>query len=73
MAKRRAQRSADQVEQQSGSRTENAPAHLHEPDPDDSSASPGGDQDIDTAGTDADDSSPTKAMGTGIARTRSRG
>ena len=32
-----------------------------------------GDQDIDTAGTDADDQSPTKAMGTGIARPRTRG
>ena len=27
---------------------------------------PSGDQDIDTAGTDADDQSPTKAMGTGV-------
>ena len=34
---------------------------------------PAGDQDIDTAGTDADDQSPTKAMGTGIAPSRSRG
>ena len=32
-----------------------------------------GDQDIDTAGTDADDQSPTKALGTGIAPSRSRG
>ena len=44
---------------------------LHHPDPDDNPA--GGDQDIDTAGTDADDQSPTKAMGTGIARPGSRG
>jgi hypothetical protein len=44
---------------------------LHQPDPDDSN--PAGDQDIDTAGTDADDQSPTKAMGTGIARPPSRG
>lgn len=44
---------------------------LHQPDPDD--ANPAGDQDIDTAGTDSDDQSPTKAMGTGIAPSRSRG
>jgi hypothetical protein len=44
---------------------------LHQPDPDDTD--PAGDQDIDTAGTDADDRSPTKAMGTGIAPTRSGG
>ena len=44
---------------------------LHQPDPDDTN--PAGDQDIDTAGTDADDQSPTKAMGTGIAPSRSRG
>jgi hypothetical protein len=31
------------------------------------------DQDIDTAGTDADDQSPTKAVGTGIADSESRG
>ena len=36
-------------------------------------ANPAGDQDIDTAGTDADDQSPTKAMGTGIADPRRRG
>ena len=44
---------------------------LRQPDPDDTN--PAGDQDIDTAGTDADDQSPTKAMGTGIAPPRSRG
>lgn len=43
---------------------------LHQPDPE---ANPAGDQDIDTAGTDADDQSPTKAMGTGIAPPRARG
>lgn len=43
---------------------------LHPPEPDDN---PGGDQDIDTAGTDMDDQSPTKAMGTGIAPARSKG
>ena len=50
-----------------------SPVPLHEPDPDDTTTEPGGDQDIDTAGTDADDDSPTKAMGTGIARNPSRG
>ena len=49
----------------------NAESPLHQPDLDDTN--PAGDQDIDTAGTDADDQSPTKAMGTGIARPRSRG
>jgi hypothetical protein len=51
--------------------TAQANGPLHQPDPDDTN--PAGDQDIDTAGTDADDESPTKAMGTGIARPRSRG
>ena len=46
----------------------NAERPLHQPDPDDTN--PAGDQDIDTAGTDADDQSPTKAIGTGIARPR---
>ena len=49
------------------------PQPLHDPDPDDSTTAAGGDQDIDTAGTDADEQSPTKAMGTGLARPRSRG
>ncbi|HWI17525.1 MAG TPA: hypothetical protein VNT81_07255 [Vicinamibacterales bacterium] len=40
---------------------------------DDENASSSADQDIDTAGTDADDQSPTKAMGTGIAPDRSKG
>jgi hypothetical protein len=31
------------------------------------------DQDIDTAGTDADDQSPTRAMGTGLAPDRKKG
>jgi hypothetical protein len=43
----------------------------HHSEPDESPA--GGDQDIDTAGTDADDQSPTKAVGTGMADSRSRG
>ncbi|MEO7157402.1 MAG: pyrroloquinoline quinone-dependent dehydrogenase [Vicinamibacterales bacterium] len=34
---------------------------------------PAGDQDIDTAGTDADGQSPTKALGTGIAHPRQKG
>ena len=38
---------------------------------DDQNAS--GDQDIDTAGTDADEQSPTKAMGTGTSRDRAKG
>jgi hypothetical protein len=42
----------------------------HHPEPPEN---PAGDQDIDTAGTDADEASPTKAMGTGIAASRSRG
>ena len=41
-----------------------------DPDADDG---PSGDQDIDTAGTDADPQSPTKSMGTGIADDRKRG
>lgn len=40
-------------------------------DPDDVTAK-SGDQDIDTAGTDADDQSPTKAMGTGRAPDRQK-
>lgn len=43
---------------------------LHQPEPD---QNPAGDQDIDTAGTDMDEQSPTKAMGTGIAPPRARG
>ena len=59
------------VESPSRDRMQGANGPLHQPDPDDTN--PAGDQDIDTAGTDADDDSPTKAMGTGIARPRSRG
>lgn len=43
---------------------------LQQPDPE---PNPVGDQDIDTAGTDADDLSPTKAMGTGLAQPRAKG
>ena len=59
------------VESPSADRMQGANGPLHQPDPDDTN--PAGDQDIDTAGTDADDQSPTKAMGTGIAPSRSRG
>lgn len=58
-------------ESPSADRMQGANGPLHQPDPDDNAA--GGDQDIDTAGTDADDQSPTKAMGTGIAPPRTRG
>ena len=61
----------DQVESPNCERMRGANGPLHQPDPDDTN--PAGDQDIDTAGTDADDQSPTKALGTGIARPRSRG
>jgi hypothetical protein len=54
MPERRAQPPADPVD------GEGAPEPLHDPDPDDSSAAPGGDQDIDTAGTDADDDPLTR-------------
>ncbi len=63
--------SAAPVESPSGDRMQGANGLPHQPDGDDTN--PAGDQDIDTAGTDADDQSPTKAMGTGIARDRSRG
>ena len=59
------------AESPSADRMQGSNGPLHHPDPDDNPA--GGDQDIDTAGTDADDQSPTKAMGTGIARPGSRG
>jgi hypothetical protein len=39
----------------------------------DQDASAGDDQDIDTAGTDADEKSPTKAIGTGTNPDRARG
>lgn len=60
-----------QAESPSADRMRGASGPLHQPDPDDTN--PAGDQDIDTAGTDADDQSPTKALGTGIAQKRSRG
>ena len=59
------------AESPSADRMTGANGPLHQPDVDDHN--PAGDQDIDTAGTDADDQSPTKAMGTGIARPRARG
>ena len=57
------------VESPSADRMTGANGPLHPPEPDDN---PGGDQDIDTAGTDMDDQSPTKAMGTGTAPTRAK-
>ena len=59
------------VESPSADRMQGANGPLHQPDPDDTN--PAGDQDIDTAGTDADDQSPTKSIGTGIAPSRPRG
>ena len=59
------------AESPSADRMQGSNGPLHQPDPDDTN--PAGDQDIDTAGTDADEQSPTKAMGTGIAPPRSRG
>jgi hypothetical protein len=60
----------NQVESPSGDRLQGASGPPHaDPDAEGGSA----DQDIDTAGTDADEQSPTKAMGTGLAPNRSRG
>lgn len=61
----------DQVESPSRDRMQGANGPLHQLDPDDTN--PAGDQDIDTAGTDADEHSPTKAIGTGTPPSRSRG
>jgi len=58
------------VESPSADRTQGASGRPLDPDADDG---PSGDQDIDTAGTDADPESPTRAVGTGIAPDRSRG
>ena len=66
-----AREAAAGVESPSADRMQGANGPLHQPDGDD--ANPAGDQDIDTAGTDADDQSPTKAMGTGIAHPHKRG
>jgi hypothetical protein len=71
MEDRRAKSAQDEVQSPSADQMKGANGPLHQPDPDDTN--PAGDQDIDTAGTDADDQSPTKAMGTGIAPPRSRG
>ena len=70
-ADQRKRDAAAAAESPSADRMQGANGPLHHPDSDDTPA--GGDQDIDTAGTDADDQSPTKAMGTGIAHPRSRG
>ena len=58
------------VESPSADQMKGANGLPHHPEPPEN---PAGDQDIDTAGTDADDASPTKSMGTGIAPSRSRG
>ena len=55
----------------SADRMTGANGPLHQPDQADQD--PGGDQDIDTAGTDVDDQSPTKAMGTGTSPDRAKG
>jgi hypothetical protein len=60
-----------EAESPSADRMTGANGPLHQPDPDDHH--PAGDQDIDTAGTDADDQSPTKSMGTGTGRDRAKG
>ena len=59
------------AESPSADRMTGANGPLHQPDPDDHH--PAGDQDIDTAGTDADEQSPTKAMGTGTDPDRAKG
>ena len=59
------------AESPSADRMTGANGPLHQPDADDHN--PAGDQDIDTAGTDADDQSPTKAMGTGTSPNRAKG
>lgn len=61
------------TESPSRDRTEGAAGALNDPDPEDTENPSAGDQDIDTAGTDADDESPTKAVGTGLAPPRQRG
>ena len=63
--------SSTPVESPSADRMQGANGLPHQPDGDD--LNPAGDQDIDTAGTDADEQSPTKSMGTGIAPDRPRG
>lgn len=70
-ADQRRRDTAPGTESPSADRFQGSNGPLHQPDPDDTN--PAGDQDIDTAGTDADDQSPTKAMGTGIAPPRTRG
>ncbi|HEX8027289.1 MAG TPA: hypothetical protein VF491_02450 [Vicinamibacterales bacterium] len=71
MPTRQNEKDQEQVESPSSDRMRGASGPLHQPDPDDTN--PAGDQDIDTAGTDADDQSPTKAMGTGMSPKRSKG
>ncbi len=59
------------AESPSADRMTGANGPLHQTEADDHDAA--GDQDIDTAGTDADDQSPTKAMGTGTDPARANG
>ena len=61
-----------QVESPSRDRMQGANGLPHQSD-DEQTGVDAGDQDIDTAGTDADEQSPTKAVGTGIAPSKSRG
>jgi hypothetical protein len=63
--------SADQMQGANGLPHDLIRAEEEALDPESHEAS--GDQDIDTAGTDADETSPTKSVGTGIAPDRSRG
>ena len=73
MDKRNERQSQGQTDSPSRGPIEEAAGPLNDPDPEDNENPVGGDQDIDTAGTDADDESPTKALGTGVAPSRSKG
>jgi hypothetical protein len=72
MDNRNQRQAQDQTKPPTGDQ-EGAAGPLNDPDPEDNENPVGGDQDIDTAGTDADDESPTKALGTGVAPPRSKG
>jgi hypothetical protein len=72
MDNRNQRQAQDQTKRPTGNQ-EGAAGPLNDPDPEDNENPVGGDQDIDTAGTDADDESPTKALGTGVAPPRSKG
>jgi hypothetical protein len=73
MDNRNQRHTQDQPGSPSRDQVEGTAAPLNDPDPEDNENPAGGDQDIDTAGTDADDESPTKALGTGVAPSRSKG